>query len=600
MRHWPSRLLTVFLVLAVATLGRVARAATPVVESSRTELELGRDGSAVVRHALVLVAQGAPLREFSLDGVDEDARLSGAATLTRLDDAPDRGAPIALDARVFEGRIHVSVPAGERARGRRFSLSLAYTSELRERGLLKASASGGDAELAWLGPRFADGVDAVTLVVRTPSALTPPRAAPDAQGTDGEQNFGAVMSTLRRSSEHDELELVRAHVARGEAVTWRVLLDEALLGPAPSSTAARQTRPSERTGPRQHTASALSRHWPVCLALGLLLAGLVRVKRRYVEAAAALRHCRARPLIRVPWRAPLAGVALGGALAASLGSASPLVAAALFLAAIALSAHRPPDATPELRGPGAWRTLDASAFERVPAPSLPGAWLDASRPQGVAALVVALSAVGGLASHRFATSPYQGTWALLAGSVLLSIFCTGRAAELPVDMLDQSRRFLGSLQRRLARERDLVVTPLGRFAAAGDTLDELRLAVAPSRPVPGLLGLEVGLELHAGLAGFRTSPVVVVRAADGSACQRALPRGLTWTRGRTGDERACLVRPRLPSVAQSVSLLRELLAEMAEPSAVTSPAARKNAASSSGKGLSTAKPRTRSSPAHAT
>ena len=141
---------------------------------------------------------------------------------------------------------------------------------------------------------------------------------------------------------------------------------------------------------------------------------------------------------------------------------------------------------------------------------------------------------------------------------------------------------------------------MGRFAAQGGALDELRLSIMPARGLPGLLGLELGMEFQERLGGFCARPVVVVRAAEGSACQKALPRGLMWTRGRSTEERATLVKPLLPTLQVTVGLVQELLSVMEAPEAAATPSSSRKAASSGGKGLSTAKAGTRSSPAHAT
>ncbi|HEY0468313.1 MAG TPA: hypothetical protein VGC79_29150, partial [Polyangiaceae bacterium] len=52
------------------------------------------------------------------------------------------------------------------------------------------------------------------------------------------------------------------------------------------------------------------------------------------------------------------------------------------------------------------------------------------------------------------------------------------------------------------------------------------------------------------------------RAREGSAVVSALPRDLVWTRGRKADERAALLRPRLPTVAHCERLLLELVAQL--------------------------------------
>jgi hypothetical protein len=180
----------------------------------------------------------------------------------------------------------------------------------------------------------------------------------------------------------------------------------------------------------------------------------------------------------------------------------PVLAALALITAMGLAAHRAPDAEPELRGPGQWQTLDAATFEPVPCAPLPGAWLDAGRPQGFALMLSALAAATYVAARWFESSPHYGTCVLLGSSALLPIFCTGREAELPLDALERSRRFLGKVQRRLSASGELVVKPMGRFAAGDGALDELRLSIAPPRGLPGLMALELGLEFRQRLGGF--------------------------------------------------------------------------------------------------
>jgi hypothetical protein len=260
--------------------------------------------------------------------------------------------------------------------------------------------------------------------------------------------------------------------------------------------------------------------------------------------------------------------------------------------------HRPRQLL-QLRGPGEWRPLEPSALEPTPTLPLPGAWLDAGRARGFVVLLVALGGIGALAARIFSASPYDGACLLLGSCVLLPLFCTGRGGELPPDALAHARDLLGDVARRLGRDAALVVKPIGRIAAANGELDELRLSIDSVRPVPGLLGIELGLELREQLGGNWLRPVLVVRAAEGSECQRTLPRGITWMRGRNADERASLIRPKLPSAASCVALIQELWALLSAPPAPAEPAAKK-AAKSSGSGLTTANAGTRSSPAHAT
>ncbi len=582
------------------------------IESSTTTLELGSDGAAIVRYELSVEVRGAPLKGLELRGVDSDAEPLADGTITRMQGATATSLPLPVQVRANNGHVDVHLPLKQGFRGRSFLLKFGYRTQLLERQLIRHLADGQRSELGWVGPRFDDGVDSVTLVVRTAAAAQAPEVV--VEDTDSAHattaNFGIVMSTLRRSQRQDELELVRSHVARDEPITWRVLLDRKLFFPDPIGTgaepAAAQAAATQLSLPAP-TSTTVSPRWPPQLpwiALAGVAYGLMVLLKAWIAARAAhVRHCQPRAWVgwKAPYRAAVAGLCLASAGALVIWGSEPTLAALALVLAIACAALRRPEPNISLRGPGVWQTLDAAAFRAAPSgPALPGAWLDAGRPQGFLLLMAALSATTWLAARSFEISPYYGACILLGSSALLPLFCTGRAGELPLDPLAYSRRFLRRVQRRLRRHPELVVKPIGRFAAAEAKLDELRLSIIPERGLPGLIGLELGLEFQERLGGFGASPVVVVRAAEGSACQRALPRGLAWTRGRSAEERATLVRPKLPTLALSVGLIQELLAGMRGPEPGHGTPSAKKAAKSSGRVLSTAKAGTRASPAHAT
>jgi hypothetical protein len=64
---------------------------------------------------------------------------------------------------------------------------------------------------------------------------------------------------------------------------------------------------------------------------------------------------------------------------------------------------------------------------------------------------------------------------------------------------------------------------------------------------------------------------VIVRALDGSPAHRALAPDVAWTRGRKSEERVAIVRPKLPTRAMCLALVRELTAALTE----TRPAVRR-------------------------
>lgn len=606
-RRVPRLLLTLLPIVWVASTALDARAwSERRVEASTTTIELSADGRATVHHELVIASHGAPLHGFTLRGVDPDAEPLTDATVLRLSGDQAASAPQPASVRNQDGALVLETRERRGLRGSSFLLRFGYRTHLIERGLLRPLPDGQGALLSWVGPRFDDGVDSVTVIVRTPAA----RRSPEVASAGENESYGATVSALRRSQERDELELVRAHVARDEAMRWEVLLDAALAGEAaPGAAAAAALAPSSALADAVTPAvdaPTPARRSPRPLDLGALItagvsyAALVWLKGRSVARAAALRH--ATPRAWVAWPLLLRALAAGAALAVgatlALFGDPPLLAAVALLAAMVFAAHAPPEREQRVLGPGEWRPIEAASLAASRPATLPGAWFDAGRLRGFVLLGVLLAGVVFAASRAFVYSPFSGACVLLAGAAFLPIFCTGRAAELPVDALGHSARFLMAVARQLDHEGGLLITPIGRAAGSLGEIEELRLSIAPARPVPGLLGLELGLELLPGLTGPSTRPVVIVRAAEGSECQRSLPRGLTWTRGRQADERASLVRPKLPTVTLSAALIQELCEVLLSPGAPDALA--KKDRKSSGSGLSTVNAGTRSSPAHAT
>jgi hypothetical protein len=569
--------------------------AGPRVLSSVTRIELAADGSARVRHELRLESSTGSLRSFALQGLDPDAEPLPDARITRNDSGA--GAPQPLELHIAGGRAELGLERAASLPGKSFSIEFGYQTRLLGRGLLRELPGGQRMQLSWPGPRFDDGVDSVTLVVRTGAAGLPPEAddrdpetpAANLRAAGGP---GIIMSTLRRSADGDELELVRAHVARQEAPRWRVLLDRTLFTASSTSSAKEPVQPDpepsevELDGIWPAPEGGLptpSLYWslPCILAAATGFALLILLKARAVAQAASLRGCRVRPLLpgSSTQQAAVAGLSVALASGLVLWLDAPLAGALALLLAVALATHRPPASEARLRGPGEWQPLDAQVLQpdATPAAPLPGAWLDVGRLQGFALLLGLLAANGAAALQLFQSSPYYGACLLLAGSALLPIFCTGRAGELPEPGLAQSRRFLSRVLKRLKGKPELVLQPLGRVCTGASDLDELRLAIHPAHGLPGLIGMELALEQRPGLAQSSAGPVLVVRAADGSPCQRALPRQLSWSRGRSVEERAALVRPQLPSVAQTVELLLELARAASE-----SPASESSQAPASG------------------
>jgi hypothetical protein len=193
-------------------------------------------------------------------------------------------------------------------------------------------------------------------------------------------------------------------------------------------------------------------------------------------------------------------------------------------------------------------------------------------------------------------SSYEGVAVALAASALLPLFFTGRAGELPPDPWTSPHALCEWLENALGGDPSLSVHPIGRIPLGRDVPDELRLAVVPAEPASGLVGIEIGLDIHRGAFGYLELPFVIVRVQDGAAAAGALPKGLLWTRGRTEDERVAVLRPKVPT--------RRLTAELARHVAQLTSKKRSHAGTSAersgGRASSTSKGPTRPSPAHAT
>jgi hypothetical protein len=146
------------------------------------------------------------------------------------------------------------------------------------------------------------------------------------------------------------------------------------------------------------------------------------------------------------------------------------------------------------------------------------------------------------------------------------------------------------------------VVALLRFPVGAERPDELRLLVMPRPAVPGLVAIEVGVEYQLGGGGPVALPVLLVRALEDSPAHQRLERIAQWTRGRRAEERVAVLRPKLPTLALTVSLAQRLTTMLTDPRRRVrrSHQPRIKTPIPSGRAASTSKAGTVSSPAHAT
>lgn len=565
-------------------------------QSHAVTLDVARDGSATVSHEIVIRVKGGPLLAIELDGVDADATPLPDATVTVAEGGPTGAAPLPLLLEKRDDgtlRAEVDHPKGV-SRGK-FVFKLGYRTRLAERGLIRQQGS--MLLVRWVAPRSADGVDSARVTFRLPPGAAPPRL-PESDDESG----GTFLSNLRRTEDKDELELVRPHVAKGEPVVWRVLASPKAFDafghdePATATPVALRSELPELPEQRLYGLLALC-------AIALVHALVVFAKWRLVSRACLAKGAEPRALVPLPAapRAVAAGACLAGAAAVVIRTDLATLAGVLLLGAILLSAHVSPRALPAPRRPGRWLPLsDEDAFQ-TREEVLPGRWLDAGTLPGFATFSAALLALGAGSVFLFLRSPYQGISLALASAVLLPIFCTGRAGELPPHPARRPATLFAWLAERLRQDPQLKVVAWARIPEGASDPDELRLLVMPRRAQPGLGAIELGIEYQTVLGGSVALPWVMVRASEGSPAHRALPRSVTWSRGRKPEERTAVLRPKLPTRAMCLSLVRSIAHTLVDRGGVAGRPGQAaiKLAMSPGRGSSRAKPSMVSSPAQA-
>jgi hypothetical protein len=541
------------------------------VRSHVATVDVDRAGKALVTQDLTLAVRGGPLAGFELSGVDLDAEPLPDATVSSVANSKAQltPTPLLLDKR-DDGTLRIEIDREKGLRTGVYAFHFQYRTNLLARDLIRRE--GNEVEVRWVGPRFEQGIDSARVVFRLPAGPTPP-VLPDANGStgrlqDGDALGGVFIGNLHRLADKDELDIVRPHVSRGEPVLWRVRVSAKAFDafanalPAPHAEKAGSNR-ALALGSGAQSRQRLS--WWLCAALAALAyAFAVAGKWRYFVAACEARAAVARALVPLPvgLRAAVSGTLLASAFVSAAWFDQPTLGAALLVLAMATACQYATTAKIVLRGPGQWLPLsDQEAFARSAAP-VAGRFLDAGTRPGFALFAAICAGLLVAAWFLFARAPYQALLLLLGSACLLPLFFTGRAAQLPADLAIRPRALLARLASRLRRAPGMKVVAWARIPEGRAAADELRLLVQVPGAVRGLVGVEIGVEYGTAVGGSAAAPFVLIRAREGSAAVSALPRELVWTRGRKADERAALLRPRLPTVAHCERLLLELVAQL--------------------------------------
>jgi hypothetical protein len=541
-------------VLAAATAATAllsARGALAWQEAHQTgddvRVHIDAGGNAQVEHRLVWHVVRGPLKSIDLLSVDPAAELDPEVTIAGEDGKTWTGHTSRRDERTV--RISVDDPRAL-MRGT-FAFRIRWRQDLVASHALARDAA--SFRLSWSAPVATDGFDAAKTVFELPAA--PDAPVPVVADTGAVDD--AVVSSLRRDPGTDAIELVRPHVARGEAPVWTLRIDPRALplvvDPVlrPPSEARAVEEPD-----RVHEALLVA----TLLALALAFGGLVHRKTGAFAVACEARGLKVRALLPLGdvTRAIVAGLALAGAVGLELRGDATQAAVLVALSTLA-AALRAPASKPDARGPGRWLVLQPQdAFEAMPGVSVTELLLGAAVVGGVL--------LAGVAASLFA-SPLgaEGPWLVAIDSVaLLPLVLTGRASQLPPDGARSAAPWLRTLHARLCRVASLRSSPWARMPIDASRPDELRLLVLPRAAMPGLVGVEVGLAWSQTPVGWAGTPEILVRFLEGSAAAVRLARELSAlpasraVPGRRPEERVVRLVPRRPSQRHAAALIGAL------------------------------------------
>lgn len=526
--------------------------------SDDVRVAVGPDGIATVTHHLRYRVVAGHFKALDFAGVEPTAELVAQSTAL-----PEKGGEIPAQVIAnpkVPGAVKITFDGEPRGLGRGvYVLDVKYRLDLVAAKMLVRD--GAMWRLAWTAPPSPEGHDGARVVFEIPSAPTEPRLASPEQAA-------TTLATLRREPDKDELELVRAHIPRGDTVTWSARVDPKAFPKVVS--------PELRPPVSVVTAAVpVPNHVPAVLvacALAILAGGLaiaLGTKQSLFARACDAASVRARPLLPLRWGlGPFAyGAASAGALAALLWG-TPAYGAMLVVVAMALAAHRSPVSLARPRGPGRWQPIqDEDVLVARPREPAPGDLFDIGTRKGkLVALGVALvvAAVAFVLRTRVAGAAVAIP---LVAAALVPLFTTGTRAQLPRSPGELAARVLGPARDTLARLVDLAhveVRCLARFREGTSTYDEVRLSCLPADRIPGLRSIELALAtLEPGAPA--ALPEVLVRFEDGSEAASKIAQlapGIRVVTGRGPEEKVLRLSPRAPTPAGAARLLARLAADL--------------------------------------
>lgn len=585
----PSALVAAALALGSLALPRSAWAWVDTrIAGDDVRVDIAKDGSARVEHKITLRISGGPLKALDLRGVDADAvpeadgyvvpsKEAASGSLAQAEPVTIEMLPPSThtqeDGSKDPSVMRIRFDADKGLSRGSFVVFVRYKTELFRRGLLRRDGS--MAQLRWPGLSWNDGFDSARATFILPSGPTEPRPD-DVTVTETAEGAAATpppstLSTLRRGTGRDELELLRPYAPKGEAVLWTVRFDARAL-----DVTAAKTPTADATAPTAPSSVTPARRDVLFFSAGLLFvlySLLVAFKSREVERSTKAAGAIARPLIPLPMyvRAIAAGAALVGGLSLQLFLRTGTLGALFVAIAAALSMFRAPEvpSASRLRGPGAWLPIsEEEAFARLPRRT--GTYLDVSTRAGKALLLSTLGLLGAAVYFVSERSLYHAYLLGFDVVTILAIFCTGRQSDIPLDAVSYAKPFLQDVTKRLRKAlrksgEEVRIIPRIRLPEGSAVADEMRLVIVPRSPLTGFVALEIGVVSIPSAQSAVHHPEVIVRVAAGSPCEEALATVLEQgknQRGRRSSERAIAFSPRLPTTWMTTDLALGLLAAL--------------------------------------
>ena len=491
------------------------------VVADDVRIRVEADGHARFEHATQVAVTRGPYRGFDLAPVDATSVVE-PGVVCRGDNGVDYVASATLEALV----LHVRLAEPKAIHKGKLTCTTRYGVDAASLDLLVVE--GGIARFVWTAPRSPEGFDTAKVTVSLPAAPTEPAAVNPETG----ELDRAIVTSLGRLQERDELQMTRPHIPRGGTARWAVRFDARAVTVAAKAVAT----------PVAIGASTKDRRgfWWVALLLALALGGIVTLKDRTVRHLGG-----GHP---VPWvRGPLAlraGLSMALVLVAAWAAATDWVAiaAAILIATVPAVLYRTPIARPAPRAPGHWFFLKpADAFRTVTQPR------NAFDPRGIrgALSLAVIVLIAGMLAFVSYQRGLPSLFLLSVGVPLVSLFAfVSGDTRQSSPSVTRAAAFLAPIFRKLAPTKDLRVVPWGRMPRSIDgqehERDEVRLLLIPQPLIPGLRGLELAVAFTVNMTATRPHLDLLVRTVEGSkahATARALFEGQRPLPGRKPDER---------------------------------------------------------------